>query len=233
MRRTSFIWSLTGLLALVAVPVALAQDGGAKSPTPAPEQPKQPAAQPAKPKTPAASQPAAPKAPKNITVKGKSLSGKDIQVPGPQTAGKIVLVNAWATWCPYCKKEIPYWKDANEKFHDLGLEIVGISSDANKNIAADKVVTFTQEQQMPWEQIYDASISTRLGATSLPWSFLIDGDTGLVLAEREEIRRDALAKRVIAALADKNLKNLNQPQVKAAPKPKGDGAAPTAPPAKP
>lgn len=226
MRHSKCNWAIVGLTMLAVVPATLAQDG---KPAPAPK-PVQPVSPAPKPNTPAASQPAVPKAPKTITVTGKSLSGKDIVVPGPQTAGKIVLINTWATWCPFCKKEIPYWKDANEKFHDLGLEIVGISSDANRNIAADKVVTFTQEQGMPWEQIYDASISSRLGAKSLPWSFLIDGDTGLVIAEREEIRRDALAKRIITALAEKNLNKLGPAPEKKDAKPKGDGTAPTAKP---
>lgn len=229
MHNSKSTWAIAGLLLIAAVPAALAQDG---KPAPAPK-PVQPVAPAPKPNTPAASQPAAPKAPKTISVTGKSLSGKDIQVPGPQTAGKIVLINTWATWCPYCKKEIPYWKDANEKFHDLGLEIVGISSDANKNIAADKVVAFTQDQAMPWEQIYDASISSRLGAKSLPWSFLVDGDTGLVIAEREELRRDALAKRIITALADKNLSKLGPAPAKKEPQPKPDGTVPAAPAANP
>jgi thiol-disulfide isomerase/thioredoxin len=43
--------------------------------------------------------------------------------------GKVVLVNFWATWCPYCRKENPvidaYWKDMRAR----GFEVVAISID--------------------------------------------------------------------------------------------------------
>jgi len=43
--------------------------------------------------------------------------------------GKVVLVNFWATWCPYCRKERPvidtFWHD----YRDKGFEVVSISVD--------------------------------------------------------------------------------------------------------
>lgn len=43
--------------------------------------------------------------------------------------GKVVLVNLWATWCPYCLKEMPviesFWNDHRSK----GFEVVAISVD--------------------------------------------------------------------------------------------------------
>lgn len=202
MRKTVGSWALLAGAGMLIAALATAQEKQDK-PAAAPGAQAKPAAS-----QPAASQPAAAKAPKKLSITAKSISGKDIQIPGPQFAGKIVLVNFWATWCPYCKKELSFWKDANEKYHDLGLEVVGVSSDANRSIPADKVAEFVKEQNMPWEQIYDNQISSKNGATSLPWSFLVDGDTGNVIAERNDIRRDNLAKVIVSALAEKNLQNM-------------------------
>jgi thiol-disulfide isomerase/thioredoxin len=43
--------------------------------------------------------------------------------------GKVLLVNAWATWCGPCRYEIPELKRLHEEYGDDGLEIVGVSVD--------------------------------------------------------------------------------------------------------
>lgn len=39
--------------------------------------------------------------------------------------GQVAVVNFWATWCPFCKKEIPHLIDLKREFGDRGLAIVG------------------------------------------------------------------------------------------------------------
>ena len=46
--------------------------------------------------------------------------------------GKLVYIDVWATWCGPCKKEIPYLKAIEEKFHDRNIEFVSISVDDDK-----------------------------------------------------------------------------------------------------
>lgn len=41
--------------------------------------------------------------------------------------GKYTLVDVWASWCPYCIKEIPQLSQIYSKYKDLGLEIVGVA----------------------------------------------------------------------------------------------------------
>ena len=43
--------------------------------------------------------------------------------------GRYVYIDVWATWCGPCKKEIPYLKAIEEKFHDRNIEFVSISVD--------------------------------------------------------------------------------------------------------
>ncbi len=44
-------------------------------------------------------------------------------------AGKVVLVNYWATWCIPCRKEMPRLDAYYRRHHDQGLELIGISID--------------------------------------------------------------------------------------------------------
>lgn len=61
-----------------------------------------------------------------ITPEGNELALKDLR-------GHIVLLDFWASWCGPCMEEMPNLKMLYEKFHDRGLEIVGVSMDHVKD----------------------------------------------------------------------------------------------------
>ena len=56
-------------------------------------------------------------------VDGKPVSLADL-------AGKVVLIDFWATWCPPCVASIPAYKAIAEKYHDKGFVILGVNVDA-------------------------------------------------------------------------------------------------------
>ena len=43
--------------------------------------------------------------------------------------GRPLLINFWATWCPPCKAEIPWFVEFAEKYKDKNLAVLGISVD--------------------------------------------------------------------------------------------------------
>jgi hypothetical protein len=66
---------------------------------------------------------------------------------------------------------------------------------------------------MPWAQIYDgkfwqAAIAKQYGIESIPHAYLVDGDTGMIVAEGNAIRGEKLAPAIEKALARKTEKPL-------------------------
>jgi cytochrome c biogenesis protein CcmG/thiol:disulfide interchange protein DsbE len=57
--------------------------------------------------------------------------------------GKVVLVNYWATWCAPCKKEMPVLNAFYRRYHEQGLEIIGISADHPEDFAKMRKMSTT------------------------------------------------------------------------------------------
>jgi len=132
-----------------------------------------------------------------------TTDGRSVQVPDSYK-GKVVLLDFWATWCGPCVKEVPNVLGAYEKYHARGLEVLGVSLD--KENASEVLASFTRKHNMPWPQIYDGKyldtpIARRFGIKGIPHAFIVDGDTGLIVADGEDARGQKLTNAIEEALA--------------------------------
>ena len=136
---------------------------------------------------------------KPMEIKGDLLGGQPFDQKS--LAGKVVLVDFWATWCGPCIAEIPNMVEQYEKYHAKGFEVVGISLDEEK----EKVDSFVAENKIPWPIIYAGKgwqdpIAQFYGISGIPQLILIGRDgkvitlnaRGAKLAERlAELFKDA------------------------------------------
>ena len=88
--------------------------------------------------------------------------------------GKVVLFNIWATWCHPCRAEIPELRALHAKYRDRGLELIGVSVDADGN--DEGIKSFMDEFKMtyPVWRDPDERVSTRFLAIGVPATYLID-----------------------------------------------------------
>ena len=137
--------------------------------------------------------------------KAKRMDGKAVNFPADYK-GHLVMLDFWATWCPPCMAEVPGLVSAYQQFQPKGVEILGISLDQPN--AANQIKKVTGEHQMTWPQVYDgkfwkAEVAQAYGINSIPAAFLVDGDTGEILATGGSLRGANLAQTLQEAVDKK------------------------------
>lgn len=116
-------------------------------------------------------------------------------------SGQVILYNAWATWCPPCKAEMPTLQAYYEKYRDKGFMIVAIEDGLQGNI---DVETFVADYGLTFAVWPDPAYvaSKAFGVSGLPTSFVIDREGMVRLTWTGEISMGALEKYVTPLLIE-------------------------------
>ncbi|GGH56803.1 thiol-disulfide isomerase/thioredoxin [Filimonas zeae] len=105
---------------------------------------------------------------------GKKVSLKDM-------AGKVVLVDMWATWCGPCKAEIPHLQKLEGEMHGKDVVFVSISVDEAKD--KEKWKRFVEEKKLGGVQLFAAGWSDMAkfyGVNGIPRFMVFDKKGNIV-----------------------------------------------------
>lgn len=110
-------------------------------------------------------------------------------------AGKVALIDFWASWCGPCRGEIPNIAEMHKKYADKGVVVIGLNV-WDKPDAQRKTI---ETMNMTWLQLADTTkvATDTYGVNGIPQIMLI-GKDGTILAR--DLRGEAIEVAIVEAL---------------------------------
>lgn len=100
------------------------------------------------------------------------LSGNDVSLDDFE--GKVVILDLWATWCPPCRKEIPFLVSLFEEYKDQGLVVIGVGLDQG---GASVIAPFVEANNVTYTILVgNQDISRDFKVRGIPMTLTIDRD---------------------------------------------------------
>ena len=109
----------------------------------------------------------------------KTLEGKPLRLA--DYAGKVVVLDLWATWCPPCRQEIPELVQIQKDYQARGVEVVGLTiegfsgDEREQNVEAVRAFTgqFNINYTVGWA---DETLARTLllPSGSIPQTYILD-----------------------------------------------------------
>lgn len=131
--------------------------------------------------------------------KAATLNGDTLSLHGIKA--KVKLVDFWASWCGPCRRENPNVRKIYQKYHDKGLEIIGVSLDNKKEEWAKAI----KDDKITWPNISElkgnnSEIAARYFVRGIPHTILLDENNRIIA---KDLRGKALEKKIAELLGEK------------------------------
>jgi thiol-disulfide isomerase/thioredoxin len=129
-----------------------------------------------------------------------TLDGRRISMDS--LAGKVVLIDFWATWCGPCREALPHIRRIAQKFDGQPLVVLSISLDSDEAKWKD----FVGKNGMTWLQYRDGGftgpIANQFSVKAIPATFTIDADGVLEDQHVGDVDIEGKLKKLVARAAE-------------------------------
>ena len=112
-------------------------------------------------------------------IKFDLFNGKKISIHELINKGPLVI-QFWAIWCSPCKKEMYYLDKIQEKYKDLGVNILCINTDNLKSIPKAKAYVRQKKYNLLIAKDPSSQIFKKLNASVMPTTLIMDEDGQIV-----------------------------------------------------
>jgi thiol-disulfide isomerase/thioredoxin len=103
-----------------------------------------------------------------------ALDGQPVSIDS--LAGKVVLIDFWATWCGPCREALPHMREIAHKFAGQPFVMISVSLDTDEK----KWREFVAKNGMTWIQYHEAwsssDVARLFNVNAIPATFSIDAD---------------------------------------------------------
>jgi len=121
-----------------------------------------------------------------VDFEGETADGKPTTLSANIIPGTYTIVDFWASWCPYCIKEIPQLAALEEKLKDKNVRIVGV---AVRDVPDDSQAA-VKKHNINWTVIYNTQRRPYdiYGFSGIPHHLLI-GPDGKIISRGESVQQ--------------------------------------------
>ncbi len=108
-------------------------------------------------------------------------------------AGKMRILNFWATWCAPCRREIPLLKTFQEEQGDNGFQVIGIAVDFPEPVAKyAEAAEFNYPVLVGEQDAMAVAESSGIAFVGLPFTMFVASDGELLSAYIGELHQSHL-----------------------------------------
>ena len=123
-----------------------------------------------------------------LEIEGEDLDGQPLKLR--DSLGKVVFLNFWGQWCPYCRQMYPYMNKLRDRMNGRKFVLLGVNSDAEK-VQAKKAV---QSERLRCRSWWDGAetgqpIMRQWAIVGEPITYVLDKD-GIIRWRHEGVPHD-------------------------------------------
>lgn len=130
----------------------------------------------------------------------QTVAGEEVKVADFLDGDTVLVVNSWATWCPFCVHELPDMVTLQEEFSDQ-IAVIGV----NRREEPDETQSYLENLEIADDLVYlyDSSDAwyRAIGGFSMPETLFISQNGEIIVHKRGFMALQEMRDHVRAALA--------------------------------
>ncbi len=121
--------------------------------------------------------------------------GNEVTLSSLIELGKPVVINFWATWCGYCKEEMPDFQSVYEEMgEDITFAMINVTDGTRETVEIAQEYVDEKEYTFPVYFDKELDAAQTYGAYSLPTTYFIKADGTVVANALGMISKETLLK---------------------------------------